>query len=455
MARKYTEELLWILDNVTVNGSLLKDDDKYAFNRNFVKSLGLKSDVVGWCTLQEKTMTDDTINRIIAAADNVDCSVRGHYTFRLSPEYEHEWYLLQEPRYHSYDDISLDFTGNAIKAAHIFAYKHTEPILENGLVTLLSEKTVNALREGGYGEEFQAIWVPDKGKYRARQYFEIAPRKYVTTIYSDFVSGDREKQLKIYAEYYGENASLVSSLLDEVQMLSLPLGVDADDIGQERIIGITSYTGNGHKTNCVIVRASVRKYLIENNIVPEKYFEGVIVFDANDESKKAWIKKAAQSSIFTEDIISRRNQSYQAFLKKEKPELIVSEKQAIALLKRKKKDDAASFGKALSEKNASLLPDARLCPYYKVSDGGYVNDEYHYLPSSRLAELQQQFENELAYEGLISISFDGATVFGANAEGEYLILHKNGSVMLYTMGEYQATIEWKSLEAFFYEELQN
>lgn len=453
--RRYSEELWWILDNISINGSLLKDDDKYAFNRNLVKSLGLKCDVVGWCTLQGITMTAYTIKKIITATENIDCSVRGHYTLQLSPEYEHEWYLLKEPRYRSYDDISLDYSDNATKAEHISAYKHTDPILENGFVTLLSEKTVNALCEGGYGEEFQAIWVPDKGRYRAKQYFEIAPRKYVTALYGDFGCTYREKQLEAFAEYYGENASLVSSLLDKVQMLTLPFGVDAEDIGQERIVGISSFAGNGCKTNCVMVHTSVRKYLIENNIVPEKYFEGVIVFDANDESKKAWIKKQAQCSIFTKDIISRRKQAYQAFLKKEKPELMVSEKQAIALLNRKKKDVSASFGKALSEKNAPLLPDVRLYPYYKVSDGGYVNDEYHYVQSIELAELQRQFENELEQEGLISISFEGATVFGSNAEGEYLILQKDGKVVLYTMGEYQVSIEWKNIETFFYEELQN
>jgi len=53
---KTVETLLWILDKFDNNGKMMFDDDKIQQNIDFVHSLGLKCDSVGWnkLSLQSK-----------------------------------------------------------------------------------------------------------------------------------------------------------------------------------------------------------------------------------------------------------------------------------------------------------------------------------------------------------------------------------------------------------------
>ena len=46
---KYTEKLLWILDKDTEEYGY--DEEKFRINIDFVHSLGLKCDCVGWCSI--------------------------------------------------------------------------------------------------------------------------------------------------------------------------------------------------------------------------------------------------------------------------------------------------------------------------------------------------------------------------------------------------------------------
>lgn len=154
------ERLSWIIDR---DWNICKDEEVYRKNRDFVHSLGLKSDSVGWCDYDlESTDADNILSQMKEYKDKNNLEVRGlrGTYYRTYPFEESEWYKL-ELKY-----LTVDYSGEQI--GEILAYKiprNTYYIWENSpytMATVSDEFRIACLEEKFTGIDFK--WVRDSGK---------------------------------------------------------------------------------------------------------------------------------------------------------------------------------------------------------------------------------------------------------------------------------------------------
>ena len=88
---KFTEQLLWILDK---NSKKIKEEEEYKQNIDFVHSLGLKCDSVGWSKLDlSSPRSDEILSAIESFCKENGWSARGYYT-REYVDYDSDWYEM-------------------------------------------------------------------------------------------------------------------------------------------------------------------------------------------------------------------------------------------------------------------------------------------------------------------------------------------------------------------------
>ena len=92
---KTIETLLWILDKFDNNGKMMFDDDKIQQNIDFVHSLGLKCDSVGWnkLSLQSK-QADEILTSIEVFCKESGFKARGYYS-KSYTDYTSDWFVLE------------------------------------------------------------------------------------------------------------------------------------------------------------------------------------------------------------------------------------------------------------------------------------------------------------------------------------------------------------------------
>ena len=90
---RYTEKLLWILDENPAKRRGY-NEEKVRENIDFVHSLGLRCDSVGWCELDlGDPKAEEYLEKIAAFCKSKDLWARGWYT-RTYAETQSSWYKL-------------------------------------------------------------------------------------------------------------------------------------------------------------------------------------------------------------------------------------------------------------------------------------------------------------------------------------------------------------------------
>ena len=88
---RYTEKIDWILDK---NDTPLGKNELYQQNIEFVHSLGLKCDCVGWCSLDlSHPKTREILDKIAVFCRENGWTARAYYT-RSYTDVESDWYEL-------------------------------------------------------------------------------------------------------------------------------------------------------------------------------------------------------------------------------------------------------------------------------------------------------------------------------------------------------------------------
>lgn len=169
---QYTEELLWILDK---QGVRLKGDEEYRQNIEFVHSLGLKCDCVGWSRLDlSNPRTDEILAAIETFCKEEGWTARGLYT-RTYTHFENGWYELvctdiKENTEADWCDVPSS-PGNTVTLVNIRAYHEMRPSPKYWReLFLVPERFRNVCMEQNISDA-HFCWVRDKGKYAAGQYF--------------------------------------------------------------------------------------------------------------------------------------------------------------------------------------------------------------------------------------------------------------------------------------------
>jgi hypothetical protein len=133
-----------------------------------------------------------------------------------------------------------------------------------------------------------------------------------------------------------------------------------------------------------------------------------------------------------------------------RPSRKVSEKEALKLLRGAKRERKEDFKKALPKADAEKVMKSAysaLLPYYLVSNGAYISDEYEVLPFDESAVENLLFYEEISKEELMDEKPSGV-IFAKAADGDRILLSVDGNVLRFSHETMTVTETWQSLAEF-------
>lgn len=436
------EEFLWIVDDRS---------DETDMPCRFVKELNRQCDKVGWCSM--KQFTDKDIFAIFEKAKRENVRIRGYYDLIPADNYVTDWYILKgklvdnESRADSFNINGKIWTMETISSYKMLPWNK---VIVSTPFSMLQESIVNQLEASGFtGAEY--MWVCDRGKYKGKQYFHLIPQNSVPWYYSavDFYDAKEEKpELGKYISAFGKNAECIWNNCIEVRM-TFPKIVNRNIMPDVDIAALYSASSD---IESIAVRKAVRDCLIENNILSYNDFEPMITLDTEEEiSIDGYRKIELDVFHFPEKIKKHYDSLYQTYKNKVHPVYHVTEKKSLTVLRKIKSMCPENFARPLSAKKVLELPDQRLAPYYRISNGGILSAEYRYFSLNEMIEkVTSNYEKGMD----IFAETDKYVIFGECADGDQLVLLQNGRVIRYQPENPDCDEQWENLPEFFYESLQ-
>lgn len=430
-----------------------RDEELYSASRRFLKDLGLKGDYVGWSEIENPS--PEQLELLFSKAKTEKMRIRGTYELTLGPEYESEWYEIegmplswaaQPTERENYEDGEKTFYLCNIRG---YAMPHNITVTSRTLCdfSCFREDVKKAVIENGFtGIEF--LWIPDVGRFEARQYYEAFPKAMIPWCYENIYDRlDYDIKASDF-ELLSENSQIIAKNCNALTF-SLPLAVERALLPDCDFAGIYSHLTHNHR---LLTRKHCRDFLIEEGFLKPEHFIPVIIVD-NITEKEAKPLLKIKSGIFTPVTQKVRDEieaKYKKHCKKTKPKRITTEKIAVQKLRVAKKENGEYYGKRTSEKILKDVPDERLIPYYKIANGGVLSDEYTFFSVKEAQEETTDFWKEQELENTDIIP-EKAVVFAGTADGEHIILFPDGKVVRYQRGERDFAFEWPAPEHFFEE----
>ena len=445
---KYTEELSWILDKV---GGKLGDEENYRKNIDFVHSLGLKCDCVGWSVLDlSNPRTPEIFNAIKTFCQENGWQARCCYRRRYT-DIESDWYELV-PVWFKDNTLSdwseaLTENGEKVKIAVIRAFHEMNVAPKSGrMEVFVPERLRNFYIENGLsGLDF--CWAKDKGKYQAEQYFQTYGQRLIPHLVSSYHLDRRDK-----AEICKGGGWLpkIAEVFHEIQRIDMPdcylrTELPADGIAYA-YIPVTPYRVC---TNTLLIHKDIAEKLLQQRILPARVLRPAPIVD---ELPGGYILEETQPIPRpAQRIVDSRLAEYEKMKKVDRPVRMVSEKEALKVLCSAKKERKEEFRKALPKAKGQEVLDsdyASLLPYYLVTNGGFLSDEYELLPYAQALVANEEFFKNLEAEELLEEKPEGI-VIAKCPDGDSVLLCNDGLVIRFSHEEPVTVEQWPSLSQFF------
>ena len=470
---KYKEELFWILDKPGT--TIHNQDEKFRENKEFVHSLGLKCDCVGWCKLDLKNpKTAEILEKIAAFCKENDWKARAVYT-RNYIDIESDWYELVPTKFNdtAIVDVIETFTKDSIKLNNYIlrAFHETSIVPKSSYTDLfVPERFRNSCIQQNCND-LDYCWVKDKGKYEAEQYFHI----YGKHLISHVAIGENIASSILPA--MGGWLSKISEIFHEIQQINLPDCYLAADMPANGIAYICLYKDYPYidaklseDSNEYAYYVKTRKELTRNTILIHKDTAKTLLKDKALSAKNLRPAPIVETlpagyTLLQTDTIARpdfsfmnkMNLEYEKIKETSRPKRIVSEKDALKVLRKEKKERKDDFHKALSKTKVQEIyeTDYRvIVPYYLVANGGYLSDEYELLSYAQAVIENNQFHTQLKTEELLEERPDGI-IIAKCPDGDSILLCKNGSVLRFSHEAPEITNQWPSLSHFIIDAINN
>lgn len=310
------------------------------------------------------------------------------------------------------------------------------------------------VQQGWTDVEF--CWAQDKGKYDAHQYFHIYPRHAAAHMTDstrfgyeldkpgpgDVQSLLRMQQLggslpRLTRTFYRLDVSLPTCYL----AAELPAGGFSSAYMPPRREG---WTG----VQRILVHRERAEVLVRSKALQPAMLKPVPVLDAFPVGYQA--EERTVQPIPAQSVREELLRAYTALKATERPVRLVTEKEALKLLRSAKKLRGEDFGKAMPKAKAALLDGTAyepLVPYYQIVSSGYLSDEYELLPHERAAEETAAFRAEMAAEELLEEKPDGV-VFAQCPDGDRVLLQPDGAVIRFSHEAPEAVNTWPGLPQF-------
>ena len=153
----------------------------------------------------------------------------------------------------------------------------------------------------------------------------------------------------------------------------------------------------------------------------------------------------------TSQFMNAMRAEYEKLKNTVRPIRMVSESDALKMLRLVKKARKADFQKGLPKTKSETLQNTDynvLIPYYRVADGCFLSDEYEFLSSSKAMKENEEFQKSLLNEELLDIKPKGIAI-GRCPDGDVILLCNDGKVVRFSHEEPVAVEHWPTLAQFF------
>ena len=464
---RYIEKLNWILDS---HPKYRKGEEEYQINIDFVHSLGLKCDCVGWSTLVLGTPeADRVLDAISDFCKREGWYARGWYT-REFAEPESDWYALGYDGFKNYawfKDGTLDYAmevpaedGGTLKLNSLKAYRELMPAPKAwGAEVFVPDRFRKAFLSADLkGGTFS--WAKDTGKYQAEQYFHLfADRKipqYAGGRWIDYSEWNRSPETDAYppADIYEKMKALGGSLPKLAKIfyelhITLPVCFLASDLAAQELDGVDIAAANG----MILVRNSAAEALYQNGGIAMSSLIPIPIVEAFPEGYK--VLSTNQQARPTAAYIEETMKGYEKIMAMPRPIRKISEKDALKVLRNAKKERKEDFAKRISKAVSESLADsefAPLLPYYQVAFGGVLSDEYSLLSVEESLRATEEWRADLAKEELLSDPPQGL-VIAKCPDGDKVILTNDCKVIRFSHEAPETIREWENLPLFIYESI--
>ena len=452
------ETLMWILDYVDQSGAKINTGEKgYARNRDFAHSIGLKSDTVGWMEMNLSAV--DYINvleKAKAFCKENSCELRGYY--RCAPDYrESDWYILKLPFFKFYPDFDdfIDENGQNIRIAALPAYNEGPDLLHN----YASERFIEIYKKYNM-KGLKFCWVRDTGKYASKQYFNIFGEHYISKAAQPFELNYRSERKKKLADFFikdkiSEKYDAIGGALPEIYGYFRDLTVYAPNYYPKNEMpesGFAFFSESRFSHPQMLVHRNEAEILIREKIISTKNLEPALFYQDVPFSHKEL--PAVPFSVPGDKLISSRNAVYENFITIERPVRKATEKQALSILRKAAKQHAEYIDKKIPKQKADEISNtefAFLVPYYLVTAGGSISDEYHFLQYEQAVEFNSEFQNDMANDDYAREILPKGIVFGACADGDLILHLDDGKVVRVNHEQPEVLEEWPSVAQFIFD----
>ena len=451
---KYIEELCWILDK---NGLWLHTDEQYAKNIAFVHSLGRKCDCVGWSELKPDDPDAEHILQQIAAFCKADgWTARGLYT-REYADFETDWFEIDGSYFK--DDTKGDYeeiparNGELLKTCSIKAYRELTVAPKCwGSNLYVPERFYRVCRENSLtGLDF--LWVKDVGKHAAEQYFEVFGTHRISRV---AVAWDLRKG-KHDLRKLGPDGGWLPRLCEVFHnwtQINLPHCYLKEDMPTDGI----AYAYIPSSFDCcglyqVLVHKDVAQLLLREKALPAGILKPVPVLDRVLSGYTLY--ETSDYPRPTDALMRQSILDCEALQRKDRPLWSVPEKEALKILRNAKKERKEDFGKKLPKAKMEALAEtsyAPMLPYYAVSDGGPLSDEYRLLSVAESRLKTEEFYQALEKEELLEEKPEGIVICTC-ANGDRVLLLHDGSVIRFSHEAPEVCAQWPSLPQFMVDAL--
>ena len=443
----YTETLIWRLDSSAHGAKLEADLEKSA---DFIRSLGLESEGIGWCKVDlSAPECDEMLDRIGQFCKQTGMKARGHY-IRKYRAADSEWYRLKFDVFRAHEtsdtfETVKDARGKDMELEKVRAYTLTGSFKESLSQHCVPASFMDACIANNLND-LRFCWLRDVGRYAGTQYFAVLPEERVERVIGDF-------------DYRWKASSPAFMKLKPMYKTMVKLGGKLPKLA-EVFGGLTISLPNSYlradlpnanfayayvpqyflSKNDLLIRKEAAEKLISCGVLHEDQLEPVCVCDAPISGYT--VKKTAEKPFPDDAVLAERMDEYKTYISKEHPPRTISEKEAVKLLKLVKTERPEDFEKPLPKKRRDELTAtefAPLIPYYSVCGSGYLCDEYRLLDISEAKE-ETTHLNELGIEG---------TAIVECGDTDMVLLTPNGNVVQIERDEPYRITSWDSLAAFF------
>ncbi|MBQ8720492.1 MAG: hypothetical protein IJY65_05610 [Clostridia bacterium] len=443
---KYTEVLLWILDSMDGKNY---DEEKYRKNIEFVHSLGLRCDCVGWCKLNlSDSRADEILFEIEKFCKANGWGARGIYS-RTYSDYESLWYELVPEQLK--DTTIADSrkcksaVGGSVEVLNIRAHREMKASPKcYGDFVLVPERFRDAcIRHGISDVDF--CYASDLGRYAAEQYFHLYSNNQIPKIATDRGIKSDKRRIAALGGYLPKIAKIFYDIQGiDLQDCYLESDMPSCNIAHAYLPGRYSFVGK----NTFLIHKDFADILIREKALPKSALRPALTV------KDAPLGYAVDNTaVMARPALSYINESikeYEKLKSTPRPARAVSEKDALKILRSAKRERKEDFKRAMPKAFAEKIADTKyapLLPYYSVANGGFLSDEYELFSYEDAVAEDRIFSKELQAEGLLEKKIDGA-VIAKCADGDRILLCEDGGVIRISHEEPAAVEEWEGLSQF-------